>query len=271
MITLSNLAESIPENLSALLEEMIADFPNILHNNLIGVYLWGSLTYQAFDERCSDVDCIVVTRRDINEGEFSALGHWFEKSLKKNRWTGKLDMRFVIDDEFLDKTSKCCGFHFGKLVRHGSDGNPIIWINIGQSGITLWGKSAKEIAPQVTAQCLNEALLLELEYLKEDLAANASDNSDLAFFHNSYAVLTACRIFYTARNATLVSKDEASIWAMQETPKKWHSVIKTAKENRLVGKGLKTAKLENDAMDFVCFVETQINSFSKRAVKPVIG
>lgn len=267
----NNFPENIPENLSALLDKIANDFPFILENNLVGIYLWGSLTYKAFDETCSDVDCIVVTRKDINEEEFLALENWFEELLKKNSWTEKLDMRFVIDKEFLDKTSKCCGYHFGKLTCHGSDGNPIIWVNIGQSGITLWGKPAEEIAPEVTHQCLNEALLLELEYLKEDLAANAGDNSDLAFFHNSYAVLTACRIFYTARNATLVSKDEASIWAMQKTPKKWHSVIKTAKENRLAGKGLKTAKLENDAMDFVCFVETQINSFSKRAVKPVIG
>jgi len=176
---MNNLPENIPENLSALLEEMAADFPGILQNNLVGVYLWGSLTYQAFDERCSDVDCIVVTRRDVSDREFSALEDWFEKSLKKNRWTGKLDMRFMIDGEFLDKTSKCCGYHFGKLVRHGSDGNPIIWINIKRSGITLWGKSAREIAPEVAKECLNEALLLELEYLKEDLAANAGDKSDL--------------------------------------------------------------------------------------------
>lgn len=255
-----NLPENIPEKIPALLEEMASDFPSVLENNLVGIYLWGSLTYEAFDERCSDVDCIVVTRSQINEREFSMLEDWFENSLKKNYWTGKLDMRFVIDEEFLDKTSKCCGYHFGKLIRHGSDGNPIIWVNIGNSGITIWGKPATEIAPEVTPKVLNEALLLELEYLKEDLAANAGDKSDLAFFHNSYAVLTACRIFYTVHNKTLVSKDKASVWTIQNTPEKWHTVIKSAKENRRAGKGLKTAKLENDAMDFVCFVETRIKS-----------
>ncbi len=257
---MNNFPKDIPENLSALLEEMANDFPPILENNLVGIYLWGSLTYEAFDERYSDVDCIVVTRRDINEREFSALEHWFEKSLEQNPWTHKLDIRFVIDKEFLDKSSKCCGFHFGKFVRHGSDGNPIIWVNIGQSGITLWGKSAQEIAPQVTNECLNEALLLELEYLKEDLAANAGDKSNLAFFHNSYAVLTACRIFCTAQNAALVSKDIASAWTLENVPEKWHPIINTAKENRLAGKGLKTAKLENDAMDFICFIENRVKS-----------
>ena len=263
---MNNFSESIPENLSVLLDEMANDFPSILENNLVGIYLWGSLTYEAFDERCSDVDCIVVTRRNINDREFSTLKGWFENSLKKNHWASKLDMRFVIDKEFLDKTSTCCGFHFGKLTRHGSDGNPIIWVNIGQSGVTIWGRPVKEIAPEVTQECLNEALLLELEYLKEDLAANAGDTSNLAFFHNSYAVLTACRILYTTHNQTLVSKDEASLWTVQNVPEKWHAVIKTAGENRLKGKGLKTAKLENDATEFVRFVETQVESLLKSSM-----
>jgi hypothetical protein len=37
------------------------------------------------------------------------------------------------------------------LVRHGSDGNPIIWMNIAQSGITLWGKRAEEIGERGAA------------------------------------------------------------------------------------------------------------------------
>lgn len=239
---------------------MAADFPIVLQNNLIGVYLWGSLTYEAFDERCSDVDSVVVTRREIDESEFAALEDWFAERLETNPWAGKLDLRFVIDGEFLDKTSRCCGYHFGKLSRHGSDGNPFIWINVRKSGITLWGKPAREIAPAITKQILRDALLLELEYLKEDLAANAGDNTDLAFFHNAYAVLTACRIFYTARHQALVSKNQAADWALENVPREWQTVIKTALENRLLGKGLKTAELETDAINFVCFIESRVKS-----------
>src|SRR5467141_145003 len=71
-------------------------------------------------------------------------------------------------------------------------------MNIAESGITLWGQDAKRIAPHVSHECLLEALKLELNYLKEDLAANAGDRSDKAFVLNAYAVLTACRILYSA-------------------------------------------------------------------------
>src|SRR5262249_13770984 len=151
--------------------------------------------------------------RDLDDREFSALDGWFSDAAKQNRWISRIDMRFVIEGEFLDKSSRCCGFYHynGRLVRHGSDGNPIIWINIAQSGITLWGRAAQEIAPHVSEQCLNDALLLELGYLEQDLAANRGRRSKEAFIHNAYAVLTACRILYTAHYRTLVSKDTAVV------------------------------------------------------------
>jgi hypothetical protein len=255
-----NLPKNIPKDLSDLLQVMARDFPAILSANLVGIYLWGSLTYEAFDETCSDVDCIGVTRRDLDDREFAELDEWFKNKGENNRWVRRIDMRFVIDHEFLDKSSRCCGFYHytGKLVRHGSDGNPIIWMNIGKSGIMLWGQDAKMIAPQVSQQCLIEALQLELSYLKEDLASNAGDRSDKAFVHNAYAVLTACRILYSASQKALASKDQAYDWAIETVPFMWRAVIRSAKENRLKNRGSTTLELEQDAMRFVEFVTDEV-------------
>jgi len=254
------LPENIPKDLSELLQGMAADFAAVLRGNLVGMYLWGSLTYEAFDEACSDVDCIVVTRRDLDDREFSELDEWFTNAAKRNRWVERIDMRFVIDDEFLDKTSRCCGFYpyTGRLIRHGSDGNPIIWMNTGQLGITLWGKEARLVAPSISDQCLNDALLLELQYLNEELRRNSGDRSDKAFVHNAYAVLTACRILYSADQRTLVSKDRAYAWTIQTVPTRWLPVIHTAKDNRLKNGGSTTAQSEQDAMSFVEFVTGEV-------------
>jgi predicted nucleotidyltransferase len=259
------LPENIPKDLSDLLRTVATDFSAILRDNLVGIYLWGSLTYEAFDETCSDVDCIVVTRQDIEHREFSQLDQWFEEVGERNRWVKRLEMRFVIDKEFLDKTSRCCGFYHytEKLLRHGSDGNPIIWMNIGQCGITLWGEDAKLIAPHVSEQCLNDALLLELNYLKEGLASGAGDRSDKAFIYNAYAVLTACRILYSAHRSALVSKDQAYSWSMERVPRLWRPVLRAARENRLKNRGSTTAQLEQDAMRFVEFVAGEV----KRALR----
>jgi len=254
-----SLPPDIPD-LAGLLRQMIRDIPAILLENLVGIYLWGSLTYGAFDEACSDVDCIAVTTRNLDDREFAALDTWFSDAARRNPWVKRLDMRFVIENEFLDKASRCCGFyhHTGRLVRHGSDGNPIIWMNIGQSGVTLWGKDAKLIAPSISDQCLNDALLLELEYLKEDLRSNAGDRWDKAFVHNAYAVLTACRILYSAVHRNLASKDEAADWATERIPMQFRTVIAAAKENRLKNHGSTTPVMEQDAGRFVEFVTGEV-------------
>jgi predicted nucleotidyltransferase len=247
----------IPGELAALLRSIAADFPVLLKENLVGVYLWGSLTYGAFDERCSDVDAVVVARRDLDDAGFSVLEKWFSGSAGRNPWTEKLDMRFVIDGEFLDKQSRCCGFYSGKLGRHGSDGNPIIWLNVGQCGLTLWGRDARLIAPAVSDQCLNDALLLELGYLKEDLAKNSGDRSDRSFRHNAYAVLTACRILYTARHRRIVSKERAYDWTVAAIPPERRQAVAAAWNNRLSSHGQTTSDLERDAAEFVRFAEEQ--------------
>ena len=255
---------NIPKDLSDLLQTMAADFPTILRGNLVGIYLWGSLTYDAFDETCSDVDCVAVTLRDLDGREFSEIDEWFQHKRADNRWVGRIDMRFVIDHEMLDKNSRCCGFYHyaGRLIRHGSDGNPIIWMNIAQSGITLWGKNARIIAPPVPDPCMHDALLLELHYLKQDLAGNAGDRSAKVFIHNAYAVLTACRILYTAHHGAIASKGQACDWAMETVPFEWRAIIHTARENRLRNAGSTTFELEQDARRFVAYVTAEVNRVS---------
>jgi hypothetical protein len=62
----------VSEALSDLLGSIASSFPAILGENLVGIYQWGSLTYDAFDPRCRDVDLIVVTRRDLDDGASAA-------------------------------------------------------------------------------------------------------------------------------------------------------------------------------------------------------
>src|SRR5215472_13843213 len=115
-----NLPTGIPKDLSNLLQVMATDFPAILAEDLVGIYLWGSLTSNAFDATCSDVDSIVVTQRDLDNREFSELDEWFRNKKNQNRWVERIDMRFVIENEFLDKASRCCGSTITRESSYGT-------------------------------------------------------------------------------------------------------------------------------------------------------
>src|SRR5438093_12070591 len=120
----------IPQEVASLLVELTAMLPQIIGKNLAGIYLYGSLTQQSFNPKRSDIDCIVVTYRDLSNTQFKALGEWFERMAKTNPWTTRLQISFLIRNQILRMNAKACLYQFGKLTRSGSDGNPIIWINV---------------------------------------------------------------------------------------------------------------------------------------------
>lgn len=69
------------------------------------MHLWGSLSYGAFDETCRDVDCIAVTRRDLHSRESLEPDEWCKEMGENNCSVKRMEMRFVIGREFLDKSA----------------------------------------------------------------------------------------------------------------------------------------------------------------------
>jgi predicted nucleotidyltransferase len=57
---------------NSILQVLVADIRAILEDQLIGMYLYGSLAYGGFD-RDSDVDFVVITRTELPEPLFSRL------------------------------------------------------------------------------------------------------------------------------------------------------------------------------------------------------
>jgi hypothetical protein len=219
-----------PARVSALLNELTARLPVILGRNLVGIYLYGSLTQRAFDPRRSDVDLIVVTRRDLSDAQFRRLGAWLACAGESNPWATRLQMIFLIRDEVLTMDSKACLYQFGKLNRGGSDGNPIIWMNVLESGVVLYGPRPETFVPRITSEILFEALVREVGYLREEIVEKPSGEWRDVPSYRAYAVLTLCRILYSHEHGTIVSKKRAANWALRDLPERWHEIIVLALE-----------------------------------------
>src|SRR5882672_2252039 len=136
----------IPAPVFALLDDLVARLPVLLRRNLVGIYLYGSLTQSAFNPARSDVDCVVVTERALSDAQFRRLGEWLSVSAKSNPWTKRLQVSFLLRNKVLTRNSPSCLYQFGKLKRSKSDANPIIWLNILQSGEILYGPRPESFA-----------------------------------------------------------------------------------------------------------------------------
>jgi hypothetical protein len=241
---------------SALVQDLTAKLPVILGRNLAGIYLYGSLTQRAFNPKRSDVDCIVVTNRDLNDAQFRRLETWLARESKSNPWIARLQMTILIKDQILTMNSRACLYQFGKLSRSGSDGNPIIWMNVLKSGVVLYGPAAELFVPEITPEILFQALKREVAYLREEISEKPDSEWRDVPSYRVYAVLTLCRILYSFRKGTIVSKPRAARWAIDHLPDEWHDLILQALETHAARRSSEIPLFPIE--QFIDFVEGQL-------------
>jgi hypothetical protein len=87
------------------------------------------------------------------------------------------------------------------------------------------------IRPPITRKILFQALEREVGYLREEISEKPrSEWRDVAFYR-AYAVLTLCRILYSLKSGTVVSKQRAARWAIKHLPDEWSEIIVQALES----------------------------------------
>ncbi len=124
--------------------------------------------------------------------------------------------------------ASACLYQFGILKRIRSDGNPIIWMDVRQSGRVLFGPRPESLVPEITPEMLFHALERELGYLREEISDKAESEWRNMPSYRAYAVLTVCRILYSLEKDDVVSKERAARWALRSLPEEWHPVIRQA-------------------------------------------
>jgi hypothetical protein len=217
--------QRIPDAVSPVLAKLAHGLPNLLGANLVGLYLYGSVLDSEFDPAGSDVDCIAVTQRALDEATFRQLDRWLTDAAPEDPWFKRLQILFVVKQNLLIEDRLACLYQFGVLKRSGSDGNPIIWMDFFQRGRTLLGPHPESFVPEITAEILYRALVREVGYLREELVAKRDSEWRDIPSYRGYAILTLCRILYSLRTGEVAPKREAALWAMDHTSTEWHDLI----------------------------------------------
>jgi hypothetical protein len=218
---------AVPSVIAGTLRALTGALGGILGANLVGVYVHGSLTQRAFARTRSDIDCLVVVRRNLSDAQFRKSRTWLARAAIADPWIPRLQMQVLRKGKLLRPDTGGCLYQFGVLRRSGSDGNPIIWMNVLASGITLAGPAATTFLPSITSRMVIDALEREVAYLRAEIGNPASEWRDQPFYR-TYAVLTLCRILYSYRRGGVVSKPRAARWALRALPTRWHSLIRGA-------------------------------------------
>lgn len=246
-------------DVNMVLTELHAGVQSVLGEELIGMYLDGSMASGDFD-RDSDIDFVVVTYEEISDEQFSALRSLHER-------IATLDSPFAIELEgtyisqaALRRFDPALAWHpniqRGKpeqleWERYDDDWWLVHLVILRERGLTLLGPAPQTLVDPVSSNALKRAMLKRLN----GWAAGILENPTLIHTrgYQSYVVLSLCRILYTLEFGTIASKPVAARWAREALDARWRPLIDRTWESRHNPALNASAEDVNETLEFIRF------------------
>lgn len=204
----------------------------ILGPQMVGMYLYGSLSSGDFDPKSSDIDFVVVTEDSLAPETVSAL-----KEMHQKLWASGLKWAAKLEGAYLSKSlmrrhdplgPECPAVNEGVFYLGccGSD-----WIIqrrvIRECGVVLSGPDPKTLIDPVSANEIRQAVLSVLDEWWFPMLENPSWLAEHGSEYHAFAVISLCRALHTLRHGTIVSKPVAAKWA-QAKFEEWSALIEKA-------------------------------------------
>lgn len=212
------MIESYP-HINNFLARVKDDLQALLPDTLLGIYVWGSLVTNSYQEGLSDIDVLIVLRSDVDDKTISHLKKWADTVLQQEVYAAKLDAVFIAQ-EYINSgdgtTSQgCLEFWKGQVQKTGNclGDNPLVLDMIRKTGVCLVGPAAQEVIEPISGEKINNALQKELHAIQNGLQKHFDD---LGWRY--YAISTLCRIAYTYEMRDYVAKKEALLWYRNHAP-----------------------------------------------------
>lgn len=217
------------KDINNLLTEFCTLLPIILKDDLVGIYLFGSLAYGDFVEGRSDMDILVITNHLVTDRQYKEINKMHQDLEQKYpQWAGRIECSYTPISMFKSAVPPGDRPYFGESkLSMATYGNEWIINNylLYHHGITLLGPEIKTLIPEINISDVQKACLQDFgtEWLPKIGDSNWLDNPH----YQSYIVLNLCRILHTVLNAKVSSKKVSAEWIGTKYPR-WKPLIEQA-------------------------------------------
>ena len=220
------------KDVNTLLHLLLTKVQAVLHEKLVGFYLYGSLSLGDFDPAASDIDFLVVTTeelsgellehlRDMHAG-IAASGLHRADRLEGSYIPRAPLRRYDPHDARHPTIGVDWEFHVGQ---HGSN-----WVIeryiVREHGVVLWGPSPRTLIDPIPPHELRQAVCEQLRDFWHPQLVGPEWLRPRDY--QSFAVLTLCRALYTLSQGTVASKPAAAAWAQKALDPQWRPIIEQA-------------------------------------------
>jgi Domain of unknown function (DUF4111)/Nucleotidyltransferase domain len=229
--------ENCAKTIKAQVNTLQTEFQRLLEQNLIGLYLHGSLALGGFNPGRSDIDIIAITEQSLHEKDRRAL---LELLLRVSRTPAPLDIYFLVEQKSTQFQQPFpFDLHFTEQLREtyllelrrvdaglhhisNAQSNSLQYTAdltiplavVRRRGIYIYGQSIEETIPVVPEDLFRAAYLDQFRALQEKRLQDP-----ISF------VLNACRIYAYFVDGTIYSKDMGGQWALSHLPEEYAPLI----------------------------------------------
>jgi predicted nucleotidyltransferase len=233
---MNDVETSLPTDVADILTALVSSVQAALGENLVGVYLRGSLATGDFIDT-SDIDFLVATDLPVSEVETAVLIAMHERlAATPSPYADKLEGAY-IDRASLRR------FEPGRQFLTIDCETPLRWkvhetssiierYVLRGKGIPLLGPDPKTLIDPISPEELRDAISLRIR----EWAAWAANPHDPEWLpprsHQAYVVETMCRALYAIALGELASKQKATEWASSAMPEPWREVVEKAVAER---------------------------------------
>lgn len=246
------------QNINQILLLMSNNLSDIFKKNLIGFYLFGSLTYGDFNPDTSDIDLLVIIRRPMNANEMEQVKKLHKKVEERYPiWKKRLECSYVPINMFKNKLppkEPRSYYNEGIFYDEAPYGNEWIINNylLYQHGIALIGKDFKKLIEPIDIVEVQKACIRDLF---QEWEPKIQDGTWLdSSYHQSYLVMNLSRIIYTVITSETGTKKASAEWAKNQYSSQWGHLI----EEALHWKHGQELNIKKEAIDFIKFVIDQV-------------
>ena len=230
-------------DVSDLLADIHARLIRLLSENLVGIYVFGSVAWDDYDPGVSDADLLVVTARQLVAADYARLQQMHAAlAAGREQWKDRIEVAYLSRQAlrtFKERTSEIGIVSPGESFHVVTAGKDWLmnWYDVREHAIVVSGPDPKTLIDPITRSELKACIRDYVRLFPERVRDNFHQGSD------AYAVLTMCRSLHTNVVGETATKRVAAEWAASKYPE-WSNLISQAQEWRLAADNVATNSAE---------------------------
>ena len=213
---------------NALLTDLLEYLKQTLRDDLLALYLYGSLVTEDFDPDLSDVDLLAVLPSALSPNDFERLDELHRRLVAKYpEWENRLEIAYLSTRAlrtFKTAKSRVAVISPGEPFNVKEAGREYLmnWYLVREQGEKLFGPPPRHYISPVSQEEFLESVREHAQFWQDEWLSDVYTRAEQA-----YAILTFCRAFCALQTGEQVSKKQAATWVGRHYPQ-WQSLVENA-------------------------------------------